>query len=335
MPLYLREPYGGTGHSYYTDGALLIGNSTTLGFSVAAITTTGGATVTNGHGSITINAAGPGLSAPNPGTSGGIPYYNSTTTLASSALLTANRIVLGGGAGGAPSTPVGLGTTTTLLHGNAGGAPTFSAVDLVNDITNTLNVANGGTGLTSGISGGIAGFTATNTMSSSSVLSNGLVMVGGGAGNTPFTIANGQLPATATNDNAAAGKVGEYTSSVLLIASEVSLTTGTSANVTSISLTAGDWDVWGEVWFDSGATTTITISRCWVNTTSATLPTVPSDSTSVTIVDGAALNFNPHVPVAIARALLSGTTTYYLGTRTDFATSTLAAYGKICARRVR
>lgn len=62
------------------------------------------------------------------GTSGGIPYFSSTSTWASSGLLTQNALVLGGGAGAAP-TPMGsLGTTTTVLHGNAAGAPTFAAV---------------------------------------------------------------------------------------------------------------------------------------------------------------------------------------------------------------
>lgn len=78
------------------------------------------------------------------GTSGGIVYFSSGTTWASSGALTASRIVLGGGAGNAPTVLGSLGTTTTLLHGNAAGAPTFSAVveaDLgLTDIT-TANVS--------------------------------------------------------------------------------------------------------------------------------------------------------------------------------------------------
>ncbi len=38
------------------------------------------------------------------------------------------------------------GTTTTLLHGNASGNPSFAAVDLTTDVTGTLPVGNGGTG---------------------------------------------------------------------------------------------------------------------------------------------------------------------------------------------
>lgn len=81
------------------------------------------------------------------GTSGGIPYFSSASAWASSGALTANRIVLGGGAGAAPTILGSLGTTTTVLHGNAGGAPSFSAVVLTTDVSGILPVANGGTGV--------------------------------------------------------------------------------------------------------------------------------------------------------------------------------------------
>lgn len=129
-----------------TNGMLLIGDTATGKFDLGTLATTGGATITNGAGTITINASGPGLSAPNPGTSGGVVYYNTTTTLASSALLTLNQLVLGGGVGGAPATLGSLGTTATLLHGNAAGIPSFGAVVLTTDVSGTLPVANGGTG---------------------------------------------------------------------------------------------------------------------------------------------------------------------------------------------
>lgn len=62
------------------------------------------------------------------GTSGGIPYFSAANTWASSGALTASAIVLGGGAGASPTVLGSLGTTTTVLHGNAAGAPTFGAV---------------------------------------------------------------------------------------------------------------------------------------------------------------------------------------------------------------
>ena len=45
-------------------------------------------------------------------TSGGVPYFSSTTVLSSSGLLTAGAPVLGGGAGGAPTSGTVSGNTT-------------------------------------------------------------------------------------------------------------------------------------------------------------------------------------------------------------------------------
>lgn len=46
-----------------------------------------------------------------------------------------------------------LGTTTTVLHGNASGSPTFAAVTLTTDVTGSLPIANGGTGQATAIDG--------------------------------------------------------------------------------------------------------------------------------------------------------------------------------------
>lgn len=89
-----------------------------------------------------VSNGGTGLAS---GTSGGILAYTSTSLLASSGLLGQNQLMLGGGAGATPSTLGSLGTTTTVLHGNASGAPSFGAVSLSTDVTNTLPIGNGGT----------------------------------------------------------------------------------------------------------------------------------------------------------------------------------------------
>jgi hypothetical protein len=58
------------------------------------------------------------------GTSGGVPYFSSGTTWASSAALTQYGIVYGGGAGNAP-VATAAGTTGQFLGANTGGAPTW------------------------------------------------------------------------------------------------------------------------------------------------------------------------------------------------------------------
>ncbi|MDP2325295.1 MAG: hypothetical protein Q8N51_14890, partial [Gammaproteobacteria bacterium] len=66
------------------------------------------------------------------------------------------------------------------------------------------------------------------------------------------------IEGTNTNDAAAAGYIGELIGSTIASGSAVSLTTATNANVTSISLTAGDWDVWGAITYNHGGSTNVT-----------------------------------------------------------------------------
>lgn len=155
-----------------------------------------------------------------------------------------------------------------------------------------------------------------------------------------FSPTTAGIKGTTTNDSTAAGNVGEYAETILLIGSEVTLTSLVAANVTSVSLTAGDWDVWGEVWFDAASTTTPSSFWGSINTASATFPTVPATGTAVVCSSFAALapvssGAQNIVSIAPCRALLSGTTTYYLNAKSGFGTSTMKAYGKICARRRR
>src|SRR3990167_6967960 len=64
----------------------------------------------------------------------------SGTVTATAGALTLNAIVLG--AGGTDTKPLAsLGTTSTVLHGNAAGAPTFGAVALGTDVSGTLLAA--------------------------------------------------------------------------------------------------------------------------------------------------------------------------------------------------
>jgi len=55
--------YGGTGQSSYTDGQLLIGNSSNNSLSKATLTAGSGVSITNGNGTITINASGANFTA--------------------------------------------------------------------------------------------------------------------------------------------------------------------------------------------------------------------------------------------------------------------------------
>jgi hypothetical protein len=106
--------YGGTGQSTFTDGQLLIGNSTGNTLSKSTLTAGSGVSITNGNGTITINASGANFTAGD-----GLDLVGSELSLD----LKANG---------------GLVIETTEL-----------AVDLgASAITGTLAIADGGTGAT-------------------------------------------------------------------------------------------------------------------------------------------------------------------------------------------
>jgi hypothetical protein len=148
---------------------------------------------------------------------------------------------------------------------------------------------------------------------------------------------NGGIPIQGSNTNnaAAAGDVGELVSATLAAGSAVPLTTSTVANITSISLTAGDWDVWGVVVYAFAGTTTVTLLLSSVNSASASNQTLESGIA----IEQAYSSYHPtgdlSLPTGTWPVRLNTTTTIYLTGTAAFATSTITAYGSIYARRRR
>lgn len=158
-----------------TSAHILVGNGSNVATDVAmsgdiSITNAG---VTAYAGTVPVNKGGTGLTS---GTSGGILGFTGSTTIASSAVLAANQLVLGGGAGATPTTLGSLGTTTTVLHGNAAGAPSFGAVSLTADVSGTLPIGNGGTNITTYTTGDILYASASNVLSKLPAGTNGFFL---------------------------------------------------------------------------------------------------------------------------------------------------------------
>ena len=112
------------------------------------------------------------------GTSGGIPYFSSASTWATSALLTNNAIMLGGGAAAAPkTTTTGTGVVTALgvntgtagafvVNGGALGTPSSGTVT---NLTGTASInINGTVGATTATTGAFTTLSATGQLSTSS-----------------------------------------------------------------------------------------------------------------------------------------------------------------------
>jgi len=140
---------------------------------------------------------------------------------------------------------------------------------------------------------------------------------------------------TTTNDNALAGQVGEFISSQVLLGGAVPLTTLVTVNVTSINLTAGDWDVWGVVGFSPGASTAIVGIQGGVSLTSASIPGVSTSSAFTLLTLPFTTGITQTVSVGQTRVSIAVTTTVYLVAMSTFSGGTLGAYGAVNARRAR
>jgi hypothetical protein len=160
------------------------------------------------------------------GTSGGIPYFSSATTWATSAALAASALVIGGGAGVAPSTTTtGTGVVTALgvntgsagafvVNGGALGTPSSGTVT---NLTGTASInINGTVGATTATTG------AFTTVSASGVITSTVA-----TGTAPFTVTS----TTAVTNLSIGGNAATVTNGVY--------TTGSYADPTWITSLAG------------------------------------------------------------------------------------------------
>jgi len=182
---------GGTGQSSYVVGDVLYASTTTAlskltigtagqvltvaaGIPSWATPTTGTVTsvsFTGGVVSVATATTTPALTIA--GTSGGIPYFSSATTWATSAALAASALVIGGGAGVAPSTiTTGTGVVTALgvNVGSAGALITFNGAlgtpssGTVTNLTGTASInINGTVGATTPSTGAFTTLTSSTS----------------------------------------------------------------------------------------------------------------------------------------------------------------------------
>lgn len=146
-----------------------------------------------------------------------------------------------------------------------------------------------------------------------------------------YQIVAGSVPGIATNTAASAGNVGEVIVS--------SLNTGTLPNASpvvgaSISLTAGDWDISGQIEFNAGGSTSVTDWSAAISTTGSSLTPI-TNSLALHERVTAMNDHSSSMAFAPIQVLPSTTTTYFLNVQATYTGVAPNANVVVRARRMR
>lgn len=213
-------------------------------------------------------------------------------------------------------------------------------VESTQTITSFSVSASGGSGLINpptSLPGGVAvGFFYVQAISSWVTVAASLG-VSSVTGSGSFVLANSPTITTPSiigitnGSNVGAGFIGEFHTSGVITG--VPMTSGVATNITSLTLTAGIWQIWaGFSTVAAGSTVQTGVEAC-VSLVSGTLDALGSDIqliSNVTQATGTGLTSF----VGSTEINISATATFYLVGITSFTTSTLTAGGTLSARRV-
>lgn len=241
-----------------------------------------------------------------------------------------------------------LGTPTSGVLSNCTGLPLGSITGLGSNVATALAATLNGSGAISATTSPVL---VTPTLGTALATSINKVALTAPASLATITLATattltttstvsvgaGQYTGEPGTGSATAGNIGEYIESVIASGSAIGLTTATPANLTSISLTAGDWDVDLVVNYIAAATTSVTRILSGVSLTTATFDLTGGRAAgtfmNANVSGGAPMTYSVAVPPL--RFSISGNTTVFGVAQATFTAAALTVYGILRARRIR
>lgn len=161
---------------------------------------------------------------------------------------------------------------------------------------------------------------------------DGVLQVLNGSTSSGGTTYLGELLGVTNASGATTGYYGEVLSGKIASGSAQALQTTVATNVTSLSLSAGDWDVSGNINF-TGTASTITATSGGITTTSVTVPTDGTEVFSGVVTT--LITETDSITIPRKQINVSSTTTVYLVGKCTFSAGSVSAFGSITARRMR
>lgn len=241
--------------------------------------------------------------------------------------------------------PGSVAATLATVNANVG---SFTHSSITVNAKGLITAASSGTAPVTSVSGTTNQITSTGGATPVLALASPLTTPGAAtiSGNLSFDNPTTHgIVGTTSSSGATAGNVGEYINAARQRGSETALTTATPLNVTSISLTAGQWMVTALAGFDVDSTTVLSGTIWNLSTTSATLTSANTtlgtqDATgqmrgefdyTASVIGNTTRLYAPLTTIVN----ISATTTYFLVAQCSFTTSTVNVFGSITATRMR
>lgn len=165
--------------------------------------------------------------------------------------------------------------------------------------------------------------------SANSSLTGNLIVTG------PTTLSGGIVGVT-DGSNATAGNVGQIISTDTNSGAAVALTSSVVANIATVSLSAGDWELFFAAQFTGDVATIVQNMTASISTTSATLNVTDTAFAEMPGYNLASFSFATVNSVLVGpfRQNITGTTTVYGVATATFGVNTCSAYGALVARRL-